>query len=168
MDHLSPSPEGDVTVRATRAGVVFDVHVRAGDVVTPGTTLVDLGDPTPAVGHGLRAGERGDRRDAREPGRGGHGRDAGPDTIMATGGAHGRPWWIRSAAPWRCGWRSTACPRACGPGMFASVVLPIGRPRRRVVLPEAAVQRMADGDVVFLQETPGRFRAHPVTGAAAR
>jgi len=37
-----------------------------------------------------------------------------------------------------------------------------GANAERVVLAEGAVQRMADGEVVFVQETPGRFRARPV------
>ena len=46
--------------------------------------------------------------------------------------------------------------------MFASLVLPGGNAVERAVLPDEAVQRMDAGDVVFVQETPGRYRAIPV------
>jgi RND family efflux transporter MFP subunit len=159
VDQLSPSPQGDVTVRAPRAGTVFAVHVRAGAVVTPGTPLVDLGDerqlwatgfvPENAAVH-LQPGTQVSLTV-----------DAVPDTIrgrvVRMGGIVDS---LRRAVEVRVALERV--PPGVRPGMFASVVLPTGGRAGRAVLPEAAVQRMADGDVVFLQETPGRFRAHPV------
>ncbi len=158
VDHLSPSPQGDVTVRATRAGTVFAVHVRAGAVVTPGTPLVDLGDERHLWATGfvpenavfVRAGTQVAITV-----------DATPDTIMGRvvrmGGVVDS---LRRAVEVRVA--LDRVPPGVRPGMFASVLLPMGARTGRAVLPEAAVQRMTDGDVVFLQETPGRFRAHPV------
>lgn len=160
IDHLSPSPDGDVTVRAPRAGVVFAVHVRAGEAVTPGTVLVDLGDPTQlwatafvpenaalAIAAGTRVGvvldaAPGDTLGAR---------------VVRAGGVVDS---LRRAIEVRVA--LDRVPPGVRPGMFASVVLPLGAREERVVLPEVAVQRMADGDVVFVQETPGRFRARAV------
>jgi cobalt-zinc-cadmium efflux system membrane fusion protein len=164
VDHLSPSPGGDVTVRAPRAGVVFHVHVRAGEAVTPGTSLVDLGDPTRlwAVGHvpenaalavvpGTRVGLVMDAAPAETLGA----------RVVRAGGVVDS---VRRAVEVRVA--LDRVPAGVRPGMFASLVLPAGARAERVVLPEAAVQRMADGEVVFLQETPGRFRARPVKAIA--
>ena len=159
MDHLSPSPQGDVTVRATRAGTVFAVHVRAGTVVSPGTPLVDLGDEsqlwaTGFVPENAAVLVRPGTRVAITV-------DAVPDTIpgrlVRMGGVVDS---LRRAVEVRVS--LDRIPPGLRPGMFASVVLPAGARAPRVILPDAAVQRMADGDVVFLQETPGRFRTHPV------
>jgi cobalt-zinc-cadmium efflux system membrane fusion protein len=161
IDHLSPSPEGDVTVRAPRAGVVFDVHVRAGEAVTPGTALVELGDPTQLWATGFVPENAAI---AVTPGsRVAVVMDALPgDTMMAkVVRAGGRVDSLRRAVEVRVA--LDRVPAGVRPGMFASLVLPSGARADRVVLPEAAVQRMADGDVVFVQETPGRFRARPVT-----
>jgi cobalt-zinc-cadmium efflux system membrane fusion protein len=160
MDHLSPSAQGDVTVRAPRAGVVFDVHVRAGEAVTPGTMLVDLGDPTRLWATGFVPENAAL---AVTPGtQVAVVMDALPgDTVMAkvvrTGGMVDS---LRRAVEVRVALDQV--PPGVRPGMFASLVLPAGARAERVVLPEGAVQRMADGEVVFVQETPGRFRARPV------
>ena len=159
MDHLSPSPEGDVTVRATRAGTVFAVHVRAGTVVTPGTPLVDLGDERQLWATGfvpenaavlIRPGTLVSVTVDAVP-------DTIPGRLVRMGGVVDS---LRRAVEVRVS--LDRVPPGVRPGMFASVALPTGARAPRVILPEAAVQRMADGDVVFLQETPGRFRAHPV------
>lgn len=160
MDHLSPSAQGDVTVRATRGGVVFQVYVRAGEAVTPGSMLVDLGDPTQLWATGFVPENAAI---AVTPGsRVAVVMDAMPgDTVMAkVVRAGGMVDSLRRAVEVRVALERV--PSGARPGMFASLVLPAGARVDRVVLPEAAVQRMADGDVVFVQETPGRFRARPV------
>jgi cobalt-zinc-cadmium efflux system membrane fusion protein len=164
IDHLSPSPDGDVTVRAPRDGVVFAVHVRAGEAVTPGSLLVDLGDPSRlwatafvpenaavALAPGTRVGVvlealPGDTLAAR---------------VVRAGSIVDS---LRRAIELRVA--LDRVPPGVRPGMYASVLLPAGARVDRMVLPEAAVQRMADGDVVFLQESPGRFRARPVRATA--
>ena len=163
VDHLSPSPEGDVTVRATRAGTVFAVHVRAGAVVTPGTPLVDLGDERQLWATGFVPENAAVL--VRPGARVGTIVDVAPDTIwgrvVRMGGVVDS---LRRAVEVRVA--LDRVPPGVRPGMFASVLLPMGARAGRAVLPEAAVQRMPDGDVVFLQETPGRFRAHPVRAAS--
>jgi RND family efflux transporter MFP subunit len=157
--HLSPSPEGDVTVRAPRAGVVFDVHVRAGEAVTPGTMLVDLGDPTQLWATGFVPENAAI---AVTPGsRVAVVMDAMPgDTIMArVVRAGGRVDSLRRAVEVRVA--LDRVPAGVRPGMYASLVLPSGARAERVVLPEAAVHRMADGDVVFVQETQADFAPGP-------
>ena len=164
MDHLSPSPQGDVTVRATRAGTVFAVHVRAGTVVTPGTPLVDLGDErqlwaTGFVPENAAVLVRPGTRVAIKV-------DAVPDTIpgrlVRMGGVVDS---LRRAVEVRVS--LDRIPPGLRPGMFASVVLPTGARAPRVILPDAAVQRMADGDVVFLQETPGPLPGAPGASGVA-
>ena len=147
IGHLSPSPQGDVTVRAPRAGA----H---------GTALVALGDPSQLWATGFVPENAAI---AVTPGsRVAVVMDALPgDTIMAmVVRAGGRVDPIRRAVEVRVALERV--PPGLRPGMFASLVLPSGARAARVVLPEASVQRMADGDVVFVQETPGRFRARPV------
>ena len=160
IDHLSPSAEGDVTVRAPRAGVVFEVHVRAGEAVTPGSVLVDLGDPTRLWATGfvpenaaiaVTPGTQVTVLLDAMPG------DSVDATVVRAGGVVDS---LRRAVEVRVALAHV--PAGARPGMFASLVLPTGAREERVVLPEAAVQRMADGEVVFVQETPGRFRARPV------
>ena len=159
IDHLSPSPQGDVTVRATRAGTVFAVHVRAGAVVTPGTPLVDIGDERQLWATGFVPENAAVL--VRPGARVGIIVDVAPDTIwgrvVRMGGVVDS---LRRAVEVRVS--LDRVPPGVRPGMFASVLLPMGARAGRAVLPESAVQRMPDGDVVFLQETPGRFRAHPV------
>ena len=164
VDHLSPSPEGDVTIRAPRAGTVFAVHVRAGEAVMPGTALVDLGDASVLWATGYVPEQAAVSLAPGAPVR--LVLDAIPgDTIegrvVRMGAAVDS---LRRAVELRV--RLERLPRGARPGMFASVLLPSGGRKDRAVLPEAAVQRMPDGEVVFVQETPGRYRARPVTAVA--
>ena len=48
------------------------------------------------------------------------------------------------------------------PNMFAEVVLPIGRKRKVLSLPQEAVVTMENQSVVYIQEEPGHYRRHPV------
>jgi multidrug efflux pump subunit AcrA (membrane-fusion protein) len=57
-------------------------------------------------------------------------------------------------------------PAGIKPGMFASLLLPAAEPADRVVLPADAVQRSADGDVVFVADGPTTFRLRPVQAEA--
>lgn len=160
VDHLSPSPEGDVTVRAPRAGTVFAVYVKAGEAVVPGTPLVDLGDASVLWATGfipeyaalsLAQGTRVTLV-----------LDVAPaDTLTARVVRMGATVdSLRRAVELRVSLDQR--PLAARPGMFASLLLPAGAPADRVVLPDGATQRMPTGDVVFVQETPGRYRAVPV------
>ncbi len=160
VDHLSPSPQGDVTVRAPHAGTVFAVHVKAGEAVTPGTPLVDLGDATVlwATGfvpeHAALTLTRGTPVKVVL--------DALPGDTLAARVVRmsGTVDSVRRALELRVALERQ--PAGARPGMFASLVLPGGNAVERAVLPDEAVQRMDAGDVVFVQETPGRYRAIPV------
>ena len=160
VDHLSPSPQGDVTVRAPHAGTVFAVHVKAGEAVTPGTPLVDLGDATVlwATGfvpeHAALTLTRGTPVKVVL--------DALPGDSLAARVVRmsGTVDSVRRALELRVALERQ--PAGARPGMFASLVLPGGNAVERAVLPDEAVQRMDAGDVVFVQETPGRYRAIPV------
>lgn len=161
VDHLSPSPEGDVTVRAPRAGTVFAVHVKAGEAVMPGTPLVDLGDASVLWATGfvpehaalsLAPGTRVALVLDVAPG------DTLAARVVRSGAAVDS---LRRAVELRVSLDRK--PEGARPGMFASLVLPGGAASERAVLPGESVQRMPTGDVVFVQETPGRYRALPVT-----
>ncbi len=160
IDHLKPSTQGDVTVVAPRAGTVFAVHVTAGTAVTPGAPLVDLGDASRLWATGyvpetaaltVTPGTRVALRLEVLPG------DTLRGRVVRAGGVVDS---IRRAVEVRV--ELDRVPPGVRPGMFASLVLPSGAREDRVVLPEQAVQRMADGEVVFVQESPGRFRARRV------
>jgi cobalt-zinc-cadmium efflux system membrane fusion protein len=43
LEHLVPSPDGNVTAAAPRGGTVFQVHARMGQAVLPGTPVVTMG-----------------------------------------------------------------------------------------------------------------------------
>ena len=43
VEHLNPSPDGDVTIIAPRDGTVFSVQARPGQAVVPGVPLVEMG-----------------------------------------------------------------------------------------------------------------------------
>lgn len=160
VDHLSPSPEGDVTVRAPRSGTIFAVYVRAGEAVVPGAPLVDLGDASvlwatgfipEAAALSLSPGTRVTLV-----------LDVAPaDTLTAKVVRMGATVdSLRRAVELRVSLDQR--PPAARPGMFASLLLPAGAPADRVMLPADAIQRMQTGDVVFVQEAPGRYRAVPV------
>jgi RND family efflux transporter MFP subunit len=155
--HLSPSPEGDVVVRAPQAGTVFRVHVRPGEAVVVGAPLVELGDarrlwvtgyiPENAAIHVTRGTAvevvMGALQDVRLPAR-----------VVRIGGEVDS---LRRALEVRVELERT--PEGIRPGMFASIVLPAADVSLRPVLPADAVQRLPDGEVIFVQEEPGLFRA---------
>ncbi len=162
VEHLHPINE-DVAVRAPVAGVVFAVHAHLGDVVLPGTPLVELGDdrslwitgwvpelatptlsPTTPVRVTLTAFP-GDTFAAR---------------VVRLGG---RVDPVRRAVDVRVALVSP--PQGLRPGMFATLHLEAGPRAERAVLPAEAVQRTAAGAEVYVVDAPNRFRRLPVTGA---
>ena len=48
------------------------------------------------------------------------------------------------------------------PNMFAEVVLPIGRKRKVLSLPQEAVVTVENQQVVYIQQEPGHYQRHPV------
>lgn len=163
VHHLYPSADGDAQMLAPRGGVVFDVHVKAGEAVVPGDTLVELGDPTRLWATGFipeqecsmcLAAARGTRVTVRV--------DVLPDMtidarLVRIGGFVDS---LRRALDIRV--ELLRVPPGVRPGMYATIELPGSQRATRVVLPADAVQRMADGEVAFVQDAPGRYRAVPV------
>lgn len=164
MRHLSPSSTGEVVVRAPRTGTVFEVKVRPGEAVLVGSPLATLGDVRKLWVTGFvpeNASLRtmpGDSVAVRI--------DAMPDSL--TPGRVVRVSGIvdslRRAVDVRV--ELLAIPAGLKPGMFASILLPAADPVERVVLPSEAVQRTADGDVVFVADGNNRFRQRPVQAVA--
>jgi cobalt-zinc-cadmium efflux system membrane fusion protein len=158
--HLSPSPDGQVVVRAPRGGTVFDVKVRPGEAVVVGTPLVDLGDasrlwvtgflPENAV-FGVSAGSLIAVTFDALPGTAISGR------VVRIGGMVDS---LRRAVEVRV--QLDSVPAGVRPGMFAAMLVPAAAPAERVVLPAEAVQRINGGDAVFLAEQPGSYRMRPV------
>lgn len=160
MERLSPSGEGRVTVTAPRGGTVFEVDATPGMVVLPGTELVHLGrtdllwvtgwipervSPTLAPGDSL---------DVVFP--------ALPDirgraVVVQSGGIIDG---TRRAVELRAAF--VEIPRGVRPGLFATLLVPLGPREDRAILPGAAVQRTPEGEVVFVEAADGSYRAVPV------
>lgn len=160
VDHLHPSPEGDVTIRAQRSGTVFAVHVRAGEAVLVGASLVDLGDASRLWATGwvperaslpLKPGDSVAVHIDALPG------ERLPARVVRVGAAVDS---LRRAVEVRA--ELTRVQPGVRPGMYASLELPAGAPARRAALPADAVQRTKDGEVVFVAEDPGTYRAQNV------
>lgn len=159
--HLSPDDDGDVRVLAPKAGRIFAVHVKVGDAVTAGAPLVEMGDDRTLWLKGylpenasatFKVGTVVPVRVDALPGQELLAR------IVQVGGMVDS---LRRALDVRA--ELTQVPPGVRPGMFASMVLPASDPAERVVLPADAVQRMAEGEVVFVADQPGLFHARRVT-----
>lgn len=156
IDHLSPDSEGHVVMRAPRSGVVFDVTAHPGAGVTPGDPLVTLGrtDVLWVTGwipeqESLLVGP-GDEVSVRF--------QAIPDHdvrahVVRMGGSVDP---VRRAVQVRA--ELTWVPNGVRPGAFATLLLPSSSKELRAIVPADAVQRLADGEVVFLEEEPGVYR----------
>lgn len=161
VHHLSPDDEGHVVLRAPRPGVVFEVLAHPGAGVQPGDPLVSLGrtDVLWVTGwmpeqESLQVGP-GDEVAVRF--------QALPDhevraRVVRMGGAVDP---IRRAVQVRA--ELTWVPKGVRPGAFATLLLPSTSADLRAVVPAEAVQRLSDGEVVFVEEEPGLYRPVPVT-----
>lgn len=161
VEHLNPSPEGYVVVRAPREGVVFKVHVGPGSAVTPGTQLLEIGGtrvlwatgfvPENTAANLAPGAEIGVELPAL-------GNQSVRAKIVSMGGmvdAQRRAVEVRGELE--------RVPLGARPGMFATLTLAAGDPAPRTVLPADAVQRTLEGEVVYVEVEPGRYRAQPVT-----
>lgn len=160
VGHLDPSPEGEVTVRAPRDGVVLAVHVEPAVAVVPGDPLVEVGARTPlwATAHLpeehaalLRIGA-----DARV-------------TLHALPGDTMAARVVRVAGRISAETRTVEVraevldpPPGARPGMFARVELLDAERRTGVEVPGIAVQQVDGAPAVFVEEAPGRYRVQPV------
>jgi membrane fusion protein, heavy metal efflux system len=164
VEHLHPLGN-DVTVVAPADGTVFAVHTKVGEVVLPGTTLVDVGSPSRlwvtgwvperAVPH-LGTGTRVAVRLAAFP------NDTFAGRVVSTVGALDA---ARRALDVRVA--LDRVPTGLVPGMFATITLDNAERAPRALLPSEAVQRTASGTGVFVDEGGGRFRFRPVASAFA-
>lgn len=159
--HLNPDAEGHVVVRAPRPGVVFDVSVRPGSGVEPGTPLVTLGRTDVLWVTGWVP-----EREALslEPG--------SPVTVrfQAIPGLNVEARVVRMAGtidPLRRAVEVRAelgsVPPGVRPGAFATLVVLASEPEPCAVLPAEAVQRVGAGEVVFVETSVGTYRAVPVS-----
>lgn len=156
VQHLSPSEEGEVVVRAPRGGTIFQVSARPGTAILAGSPLVELGRTDILWATGwvperaavrLNAGDSVRVRfqaipDAEVPGR-----------VIRMGGVVDP---LRRAVEVRA--ELISLPQGARPGMFATLLIPTGPTLPRAILPTEAVQHTTSGDVVFLEEGEGIFR----------
>lgn len=159
--HLDPSPDGDVTVRAPRAGRVLAVFVEPSAAVVPGDPLVEVG----AVDHLWATAYVSEDHAARlRPGAEARVslRALPGDTVV------GRV--IRVGSRVDPATRTVEIrvdvpdpPTGARPGMYATVELLAAESRSAVVVPADAVQFFEGSDVVIVEVEPGRYRAVPVT-----
>lgn len=162
---LTPSPEGDIVVRAPRAGVVFSVHTSPGAVVTPGSPLIEIGStevlwvqgylpegPAVALDTGASIGVGFPSL----PGVEAAGRIVRMGEVIDP---------VRRAVDVRI--ELAQVPAGVRPGMYATLLIPGPGQEERVLLPEEAVQRVSAGEVVFVEQESGRYRAVPVQAVPA-
>lgn len=156
VEHLSPDGEGHVVVRAPRGGTVFAVSVQPGAGVSPGTPLVSLGRTDVLWVTGWIPEREGL---SLAPGATVELRLHGLREVHATarvvrmGGAVDL---VRRAVEVRV--EMTDVPAGVRPGAFATLVLDASEATPRAVLPAEAVQRLPEGEAVFVEEGPGRYR----------
>jgi len=156
VGHLDPSPEGEVTVRAPREGVVLASMARVSQAVTPGTPLFRVGSdatlwatayvPESDAVYLEPGGEARVRfrvlPDTVVPGRLiSVGRGVDPDTRTVS---------VRVELG--------RIPRGVRTGMFVTVGLMEGTAVRGVELPMASVQMVDGREVVFVVDAGGRYR----------
>lgn len=161
VDHLDPSPDGDVTVRAPRAGLVLEVFVEPSAAVVPGDPVVEVGSvdhlwATAYVSedHAARLSPGAEARVTLRalPG------DTVEGRVVRVGGrvdAATRTVEIRVDVP--------SPPRGARPGMYATVELRGAESRTAVVVPADAVQFFEGRDVVLVEVGEGRYRPVPVS-----
>lgn len=158
--HLTPSPEGDVVVRAPRAGIVFAVHVHPGAVATPGSPLIEIGSTEVLWVQGyvpegsavrLETGSEVEIAFQSLPGVTVAGRIVRMAELIDP---------VRRAIDVRI--ELSSIPDGVRPGMYATLMIPGPEQSERTILPADAVQRAGAGEVVFVQEETGRYRAVPV------
>jgi len=159
VEHLDPDPDGHVVVRAPRAGTVFEVTVRAGTAVTPGTPLMSLGRTDVLWVTGWVPEREGVRlapgdpvlvRFQTLPDAKAHGR------VVRMGGAVDV---VRRAVEIRV--ELSSVPPGVLPGAFATLFVRASEPEPAAVLPAEAVQRLSAGEVVFAEQEPGIYRPVP-------
>lgn len=165
VGHLDPSPDGDVTVRAPRNGVVLAVHVEPSAAVVPGDPVVEVGALVPlwATAHLpedhaalLRPGA-----DARIV------LHAFPSDTLAARLVRVGSQVDRDTRTVEVRVEVVDPPAGARPGMFARVELLEAERRTGIAVPAEAVQQVEGAPAVFVEEAPGRYRAvgvevHPV------
>jgi len=161
VEHLSPDDEGHVVMRAPRPGVVFEVFAHPGAGVTPGDPLVSLGRtdvlwvtgwmPEQESLHVAPGDEVAVRFQALPH------KDVTAHVVRMGGAVDPirRAVQVRAELSW--------VPTGIRPGAFATLLLPSTSAEIRAMVPADAVQRVAGGEVVFVEEEPGLYRPVPVT-----
>lgn len=160
LEHLNASPPGTSAALAPRAGIVFEVYVSPGEVVLPGDPLVDLGSTEilwvtafvpENTAAGLSPGDSVTVQFRSRPGERVRGR------LIRMG-----EWVDPANRSVEVRFELDEIPVGIRPGSFATVDISGDEALIGAELPESAVVRHGDGDVVFVLEGPGRFRRVPV------
>jgi cobalt-zinc-cadmium efflux system membrane fusion protein len=160
IEHLNPSASGNVTAIAPMEGTVFNVHVRAGQAVVPGTPLVDMGSTDVLwvtafvpedVATSVAVGDTVDVR-FRVP------EEVAPARVIRLGG-HVDP--MNRSVEMR--FELLRIPAGVRPGTFALVEVPSTDVMDGIEVPEEAAVSVAGRDVVFVSEGSGAYRAIDVT-----
>jgi RND family efflux transporter MFP subunit len=156
LEHLHPTPDGSVAALAPMSGTVFEVHVRPGEAVVPGTPLVTVGAEAELwvqaeVPEGIVL--------RLVPGEGARVSIHAPLDLELP--AH----LVRQGGRIDPATRTThlqlaldSMPEGLRAGTWATLHLPVGDPVIGQVVPRDAVVRTSAGDAVFIRESEGTFR----------
>lgn len=160
VEHLHPSPAGDVTLVAPTAGTVFSVAARPGQAVLPGMPLVEMGATDDlwvtafVPEHTAATLVVGDTVDVRF--------NAVPTAVRARlvrSGNYVDP--ANRSVEMR--FALERVPDGIRPGSFAVVDVATSDVVSGMDLPEGAAVRIGDADYVFVVEGEGRYRSVAVT-----
>ena len=160
VDSPGEGEEPHIDIKAPSAGTIVERAVKLGDVVTPATEMYVLSDlsrlwaiaqvPEERLGS-LRPGMQVEVRTRAFPDRAFLGRvtyvssELDPDTMTVQ---------VRCSVPNPGGELKT--------GMYATVSLRSDAKRSVLTVPEEAVQRLEEEDIVFVASGEGRFEIRPV------
>lgn len=156
LEHLIPSPEGNVTAAAPRSGTVFEVHARMGQAVLPGTPLVTMGrtdvlwvtafvpEQTASM---LGSGDTV------------HVRFGAPDVEVRAHLVRAGNFVDPSNRSVEMRFELEEVPPGVRAGSFAVVRVTTSEAFEGVELDEEAAARLGERDVVFVAEAPGVYRA---------
>jgi cobalt-zinc-cadmium efflux system membrane fusion protein len=156
IEHLAPSPGGNATAVAPRDGTVFEVPVRVGQAVLPGSPLVHMGT-TDALWVTAFVPEQ--TASMLVPGDSVRVRFGAPEPEVSARLVRAANFVDPSNRSVEMRFELESIPHGVRPGSFAVVSVTTSEGYEGVELPDEAAVRLGDRDVVFVLEAPGVYRA---------
>jgi RND family efflux transporter MFP subunit len=156
IEHLAPSPGGNATAVAPRSGTVFEVPVRMGQAVLPGTALVHMGT-TEALWVTAFVPEQ--TASTLVPGDSVRVRFGAPEPEVRAHLVRAANFVDPSNRSVEMRFELESIPPGVRPGSFAVVSVTTSEGFDGVELDDEAAVRLGDRDVVFVAEGVGVYRA---------